>query len=553
MVDIHSLMRALPVYGLEPQTLAYIPGFPRPKMNGETYVADSIGFLEPPAGQHVPYVEPIDFMQRIFVYHGMDATDALNLATEQYNKLRQSLSVFERPVYYDYFPKNVSTEHVSTVALLKHMRENKLASGHLIDFFENASETTKLLPLFNDTDGGRHRLIDLPDYPSTKAMIEFAPVPWSSDWDDDPIFWDWREEMKPIIVSLEKELGESICHYDDPDDDDNDECVHRFLILHWNCSYKPSSSYVHYILEASGATDVEELKAALINPEYYLHPFEMHNAYCDPEVLPCRSMTYLPPGKRKITGVVFATEDARQVAESILLQQIGADVIIAAPEKLLYDTSIPEYLKGNTLCKQATRFCQYLGSFFLQNGQIKEPITFLARIDELYVVADDITPNPNPEGDLALSDSIEELLWKATDLKIPAHYYSVDGFSLSNPGTCLQRRNVPERVAVKDKARKKRTSDLTIVRLDCDWSSSGLWDELGRMISYDYIDLPLPLIRRIIDWHKEFDATLDTGFSDEWEERHEREKHEIALELQNALGPGIAVQVITEQGWTAII
>ena len=79
MVDIHSLMRALPVYGLEPQTLAYIQGFPRPKMNEETYVSDSIGFLEPPAGQHEPYVEPIGFMQRIFVYHGMNANDSFNL------------------------------------------------------------------------------------------------------------------------------------------------------------------------------------------------------------------------------------------------------------------------------------------------------------------------------------------------------------------------------------------------------------------------------------------------------------------------------------------
>ena len=38
------------------------------------------------------------------------------------------------------------------------------------------------------------------------------------------------------------------------------------------------------------------------------------------------------------------------------------------------------------------------------------------------------------------------------------------------------------------------------------------------MISYDYIDLPLTLLRRIIEWHEEFDATLDTGVSDEWEE-----------------------------------
>jgi len=111
MVDIHSLMRALPVYGLEPQTLAYIPGFPRPMMNGETYVSDYIYFLEPPAGQNEPFVEPIDFMQRIFIYQGINANDALKLATEQYNKLRLSLNIFERPVFYDNFELD-APEHV---------------------------------------------------------------------------------------------------------------------------------------------------------------------------------------------------------------------------------------------------------------------------------------------------------------------------------------------------------------------------------------------------------------------------------------------------------
>ena len=113
------------------------------------------------------------------------------------------------------------------------------------------------------------------------------------------------------------------------------------------------------------------------------------------------------------------------------------------------------------------------------------------------------------------SDSIEELLWKAIELKIPVRHYSVDGFNRFSPKACLEKRGVPERVAAQDKERKKHTSELTVVRLDCDWGSSGLWNERGQMIPYDYIDLPLPLVRRIIDWHEEFDATLDEGISDE--------------------------------------
>ena len=245
----------------------------------------------------------------------------------------------------------------------------------------------------------------------------------------------------------------------------------------------------------------------------------------------------------------------RQVAESILLQQIGAEVIVAAPQELLYDTGISsEWLKGDNLLKRSTRFCHHLEIIFLQNRVIEKPITFLAEIDKLYVIADDIITYPNFGGDLKLSESIEELLWKAIKLRIPAHYYFIDGHELAapHPKTDLKKRGVPERVAAKDEERRKYTSKLTVVRLDCDWSSSGLWDERGAMISYDYIDLPLSLIRHIIDWHEEFDATLETGQTDRWQKRHERKKHKIALKLQNTLGLNVDVQILTDQDWTSI-
>jgi len=73
------------------------------------------------------------------------------------------------------------------------------------------------------------------------------------------------------------------------------------------------------------------------------------------------------------------------------------------------------------------------------------------------------------------------------------------------------------------------------------------------MIPYDYINIPLLLIRRIVDWHEEFGAALYEGVTDEWEEKHGREKREIALELQRTLGSGIDVQVMTAHGWTSIV
>jgi hypothetical protein len=178
---------------------------------------------------------------------------------------------------------------------------------------------------------------------------------------------------------------------------------------------------------------------------------------------------------------------------------------------------------------------------------------FLARIDELSVVADDKT-RKGVAWDLNISNAIEELMWKAIESRIPTQFYGIDGFCNGSLGTCLKERSVPVRVAAQDKERKELTAKLAVVRLDCDWGSSGLWDECGRMIPYDYIDLPLPLIRRIIDWHEEFDATLDevtshTGPSEEWDEKHEREERKLALDLQNTLGPNTEVKVMTEQGW----
>jgi hypothetical protein len=282
----------------------------------------------------------------------------------------------------------------------------------------------------------------------------------------------------------------------------------------------------------------------------------MYWAFPGAEALACRLMTYLPLGKRKIVGVVFSTEKARPVAESILLQQIGADIMIAAPENLLRDTKSVWSTQDFSL-ESSMRFCnQHLGSHILRNETMDEPVDFLARIDEMYVVADDKGRKEIP-WDLNLSDSIEEMVWKALEFKIPTTLFSVDGFQQGSLEICLEKHGVPERVAAQNKAKRKYTSELAVVRLDCDWSSSGLWNERGQMISYDCIDLPVPLIRRIICWYEEYDSTLDEatsgiGPSDEWEEKHEREKRDIALGLQKTLGASIVVQIRTEQGWIPI-
>lgn len=133
----------------------------------------------------------------------------------------------------------------------------------------------------------------LPDPPPPKAMFEFLPAPAGGPWYFD-IEWDrenerwqqgfdpfekWREAIKPVAAELEKALGEPVCRFADPDCDYDDDDVHRFLVLHWCCTYRPESTYVQYLVRISGARDVEQLKAALIDPASYIHPFEMNDSF----------------------------------------------------------------------------------------------------------------------------------------------------------------------------------------------------------------------------------------------------------------------------------
>ena len=121
-------------------------------------------------------------------------------------------------------------------------------------------------------------------------MIEFVPGPY---WDEEEYdeegddfscwldkrhpFFRWRESMQPIAARLEDALGEEAYYFADLHSEFDRDSVHRFLMLHWCCSYRPQSSFVRYLLAISGAAHVDELKAALTDPASYTHPFEMND------------------------------------------------------------------------------------------------------------------------------------------------------------------------------------------------------------------------------------------------------------------------------------
>jgi hypothetical protein len=573
MVDIAALIKGLPVSALEPEWVASLGGFINvPK---ERWWEERIGLLEPPAGQRVPYIEPVEALDKLLRRQGASPEDAKVRAIEAVARMKEAVADDRWVNFFDDL-ESESPECLPVpdfVAWLRYERRriNQLASdlnldgqgirelvgnellvpSDILDFFEQAAEVSACTPMFRGPDNWDEpwSLESLPAVPPPRAMIEFVPgPPWDDfEWGDwktgDNPFLRWREAMRPVANGLEKALGEPVYHFADLDCDTDDDDVHRFLVLHWCCTHKPESAFVHYLLKISGARDVEELKAALIDPASYTQPFKMNSAFVGLEASGCGGhIDYLPPEAHKTVGVVFCTEAAREVAFSLLMQQIGAHAFVIAPKELA----------TSEWGKQATRYCRDWMVQYVYGGKLDDPIAILASVDALHVIANE--PTPKSGFDLKLSEPVEDLLWLAFGLGVEAKYYHVERTQLMNPDTCLQKRGVPERVVARQAQRTAFTRQLKEIRLDNDYGSSGLWNEEGKMLGYDLLDLPFPLVRRIAAWQRDYDDTVtppDEG-SDEWWERHAEEEIEIAKALQAALGVSVAVKLCRREGWLTV-
>lgn len=560
-VDIQALMHALPVSGLEPQCLASIGGLievPKDRRWQET-----ITLLEPPAGQRVPYIDPVAALEKTLRRQGVEKASARNRAIEAVTLMRADLAEDRWVKFFDDL-KPESPECLPLpdfVAWLRSMgnlenpqgfeglaSEEMLVTPDILDFFEQAAQVAATTPMFRGPDNWNEAwsLENLPALPPPKAMIEFVPGP---PWDDCDVDWEtqdnpflrWREAMRPVAHKLEKALGEPVYYFKELGDELDDDDVHRFLVLHWCCTHKPESAFVRFLLKVSGAKDVDELKAALIDPANYTHSFKMNGSFVGLEALSCR-IDYLPPEVHKTVGVVFLTEQAREVAQALLTQQIGAHAFIVAPKELATEAWV----------QHATRYCREWTVRFVYDGKLDDPIDILASVDELCVIANQ--PTPKSGFDLKLSDPAEDLLWLALDLGVEARYYHVEHTQLMNPDTCLQKRSVPERVAAQKMQRASFTRRLKEIRLDNDFGSSGLWSDDGRNLGYDLLDLPFPLVRRIAAWQREYDNTMNPpDMGDEaWWQRHEKEALDLAKALQTVLGENTVVKLYREQGWKSV-
>lgn len=542
MINLNALQRVLPISGLEAQWVASIYGFSDKPRKG--WWQEKITFLEPPAGQHIPYVDARGAMALLFKYQGMPAEDVKAKADAEWSELKEQLDSTQRIVFYDYLEMNPD-EHIPVPALIMHLRQKKLVPDHVADFLDRSVATVVDAPIFRGPDNWHApcSMASLPNDPPAKAMIEFVPSPpWCEDDDCIARFDAWRDSIRVVADRLENALGEPVYYFcKEPDSDIDDDNVHRFLVLHWLCTCWPESTYVKFLVSRSGAKDVEELKAALINPDNYTQPFKMNDAFIGIEPMACR-LEYFPHNARKRVGIVFLTKAAQTTAESLLLQKINCDVLIVAPPELVHDDWV----------KAWTRYCRNWTIQYLRDGILEEPIGVLAQIDELCVIAD---RDCRDRGfDLCIPDSIEELLWMAKDFQHDAKYYSVNDRQLMNPEVSLEGRNVAQRVMANRSRRETFTRQLKEIRLSCEFGSSGLWNDNRQMLVYDLLDLPFSLVRRIAAWQRDFDETENppaTG-DDAWWERHEQEEISIATALQAAMGESPVIKLYRKDGWLSI-
>lgn len=535
-MNLAALVRALPRSALAPATLAHLDGF-ADAADADDMVRRNryIWLREPPGAYCVPFLEPVQALATLLRSEGAATPQAQ--ATQIVARMLGDSAPARRACYFS--PRDPHPpEHIPVADFVDWLRTTQQSlSAAALDFLEQAGQVAASAPIFRPDQSGpatpmpRISLQQLPAHPRPCEQFTFFHAPWCEqegevpDWD--AAFIAWRQTMRPIAQALEQTLGRALYHFDDhevmpddPEDDGQIDFAHRFFILHWCCTHRPDSGFVRYLLQASGARHADELKAALVAPANYAHPFELDLGQ---RLWSRRSCTlrYLPPQARKVLVVVFATIDARDVAQMIVAEHIGADVSFAAPPEL----ATPAWMRRvGARCRSAR--C------LPQDDWLQRPVELLATADEVRIIANDARFSYH----LNLSEHAEDLLWLALQLGVQVGYHGIDGWGLSNPEATLSKRGVPERAAARQAERAAFTHQLDEIRLGIGFGRSGLQDARGKPISYEQIELPLALMRRIAAWQRDCIAPAGPG--------HLRDEHRPRLLEQEQIAIAKALRAV---------
>ena len=312
MFNSAALLRALPVSALEPNIVARLSGWGSD--NDERLLKSTITLLEPPCGQAEPYLDPVSAIETL-----REHTITQVCTADALEELRATISA-DRWVYYLDHLSPASPGCIRASDFVASPWSARYLTNQMTSFLRSAASQAAKTPMFEgpDNTGSLWSLETLPDLPPRKAMMEFLPGaaggPWYFDleWDWKQDVWRqgfnpfarWRDAIRPKAEILENALGMPVYRFADPSCEYDDDDVHRFLVLHWCCTYRPQSIYVQYLLRTSGARNVEELKTALINPATYAHDFEMNNTFFGLDAIGALSLRYQSPPDQGPAGAL---------------------------------------------------------------------------------------------------------------------------------------------------------------------------------------------------------------------------------------------------------
>ncbi len=541
VIDLRPLSRCLPVCDLEASTLGFVSGWHEPSATTK-YTQPNISWMEPPAGVRRPYVDPVKATTILLRHQGLERDIALALAQDHYAALRPALQVIERIRYLDEF-KPDSPEHIPGDRWLDHLQAQDCVSDDVICFLRKTLDACTELTAYEHPDFPDRRLSlsELPEQPPATSLIQFQPgCPWGAEDGDmagiangaSTADWlKWRADQHPIATAIEARWGQAPMYLADMDDPLDDDLFHRFLVLHWCCTCNPEALYVQFLLEASGAASLTELKAALLAPENYAPPFTLDGTHR--QMSPRAGGFRFTPSDQKTPYVTIAFEDGScwPLVQDLLRQQVDADVLLIDVNKLL------QYEQLEPFNRYARQVVQHLG----WRECLDTPVETLARTDELHVLA----ATHDQRESLGVSEGLSLLL-------AFAHIFQTETVFYTSRGILMNFTDLPSFKSASIKAEQmllEVEAHLPLmdeIHVWCDYYASGLWNKRGAMLGYDIKTLPWDLIRRLSAWQWDHDCTIDPSQhmgSDAWWDNHFAQSCAIARDVQDAVGPQVRVMV----------
>ncbi len=330
MVDVRKLDAVLPATQIESDRMAEVRGI----VPGET-----LEFFEPPAGWPEPAVDPLHAFILAERAAGATPDAAANVAGAAVAELLPRLPAVGRPWLLDGYAERGARQTVAVSALAGALR----ARGHaaLADYLADAADAAADTPAFRGFGCLGRRPVSLRALAARRAelgMQEFSiGIPMCAAlsllrYDDEAaerLGRVWYEATRPRIEALSAEVGAELYYYRDPEDDCDDDYAHRYLVLDHLCHIAPQSPYVAYLVEASGAASLADLREALLDPTSYAPGID-HGRYTEAEPTTLLTRFDHDAGPERTTGVVVGGPGGLDLARGAIRTRLGQRVVVVA-------------------------------------------------------------------------------------------------------------------------------------------------------------------------------------------------------------------------------